>query len=137
LYKTAQELASLVASAADVCIKPWRHAVVFENPPDFLQEELAIKEEQNHEVDFKMRIECRDKAGEKFPEKDLEVEVFQSGNDINLIMSWSNQIEKPMLWHGKHAVWMDSNNGTHCLAPKGGSSLEALARKLRSLLVTD
>ncbi|WP_369818613.1 hypothetical protein [Synechococcus sp. MIT S9504] len=46
-----------------------------------------------------------------------------------------NQTDRPLLWHGQHPVWMDGDTGKRCSAPNDGAPLEALARRLRALLV--
>ena len=81
------DLLKLIAKSADVCLKPWIHAVVPIDPsaPAVLD-------------DLNVRIECRDPQGERCPERDLELEIYRSGNDINLMLSWWDQPERPMLW---------------------------------------
>ncbi len=113
-------LETLIAAAADVCRKPFIHAV--------LSGEDATTE------DYRARIECRDSEGKRLPELDLELEVYRSGSDLNLTMTWTEQPERPMLWHGQHPVWMDGENGKRCSAPSDGAPLEALARRLRAVL---
>jgi len=41
-----------------------------------------------------------------------------------------------MLWHGRHPVWMDPSSGERCERPAAGIPLEALARRLRALLLS-
>ena len=129
---------SLIASAADSCLKPWIHAVVLVDDLKVAEiNELYIDELINKEsVDVVLRIECRDVDGGRHPQNDIELEVFRSGTDLNLILSCINHLESPLLWQGRHSVWMDSNTGKRCLAPESGLKLESLARKLRALLVT-
>ena len=75
------DLLKLIAKSADVCLKPWIHAVVPIDPsaPAVLD-------------DLNVRIECRDPQGERCPERDLELEIYRSGNDINLMLSWWDYI---------------------------------------------
>ena len=73
--------------------------------------------------------------GERHPENDLDLEIYSSGIDLNLILGWSNQPDLPILWQGQHSVWMDGNTGKRCKTPKDGTCLEALARRLRALLM--
>ena len=50
-----------------------------------------------------MRIECRDADGQRCSQRDLELEVYRSGDDINLMLSWWEQPDRPMLWQqGRH-----------------------------------
>ena len=119
------DLLRLVAAAADLCRKPLRHGVVplVEAPgPAAQQRELTL------------RLEARSPAGERCPEQDLELEIYPSGADLNLTLAWCQDEERPMLWQGNHPVWMDAN-GTRCPSPDEGAPLEALARRLRALLV--
>ena len=120
------DLLVLIAKAADVCRKPWSHAVVPIDP-------LAPAQLD----DLNVRIECRDADGIRNPQHDLDLEIYRSGREINLMLSWSDQPERPMLWHGRHPVWMDGTSGQRTAAPEDAAPLEALGRRLRSLLHHD
>ena len=117
---------ALVASAADLCIKPWKHAVL---------KKKSFKEDPNsydNIFDMTLIIKCRDSEGDRHPENDLEIEIFQSGKDINLMVSWLDQPDRPILWHGKHSVWLDGISGKRCKAPLEGAVIEAFARRLKA-----
>lgn len=118
------DVTALIATAADVCLKPWRHAVVMEDSAC----ETPLD-------DLSLRIECRDGDGVRFPEHDLELEIFRSGAQINLTLCWSEDADRPLLWHGQHPVWMSALTGERCAAPEDGAGLESLGRRLRALLV--
>ena len=122
----SNDWATLVASIADLCMKPWKHAVVCADSNMF----ETLKSDRP--IDLLMRIECRSLEGKRCPEKDLELEIFRSGSQLNLVLGWCNQLDKPILWQGQHSVWMDSNNGKRCHAPIDGVALESLARRLRA-----
>jgi hypothetical protein len=118
------DLSQLVAAAADLSRKPLRHGVVLtsaEGDPDCC-----------------LRLEVRDADGQRQPEHDLELEIYRSGSSLqtslNLTLAWLQDDTRPMLWHGSHAVWMDPS-GLRCERPQDGMPLEALARRLRALLV--
>ena len=117
------DLLVLIAKAADVCLKPWSHAVIVIDPsaPAELDE-------------LNVRIECRDGDGQRHPDRDLELEIYRSGDEINLMLCWWDQPERPMLWHGRHPVWMDGASGQRCSAPQDAAPLEALGRRLRALV---
>ena len=117
------DLLVLIAKAADVCLKPWSHAVVLIDPA--AQEQID---------DLHVRIECRDGDGQRCSDQDLELEIYRSGDEINLMLSWWDQPERPMLWHGRHPVWMDGASGQRCSAPPDAAPLEALGRRLRALV---
>ncbi len=124
-----RNILKVVAATADICMKPWRHSIVDQGRnllKDMIDEDLD-------ELIFK--IECRSEDGERCPENDLELEIYKSGSDLNLMIGWSNHPERPILWQGQHPVWMDSNNGNRCQSPTYGNQLEAFARRLRSILV--
>lgn len=119
------DLIRLVAAAADLCRKPLRHAVVaLSEPPDAEGQVLEVC----------LRLEVRTVEGERRPEQDLELEIYPSGPDLNLTLAWCQDEQRPMLWQGSHPVWMDAA-GSRCAPPADGAPLEALARRLRALLV--
>ncbi len=122
------DFSSLVAAAADLCIKPWKHAVIIQNSDT---NELVFSDDC---LELLLKIECRDLDGERYPLNDLELEIFRSGTDLNLMFSWCNQIERPILWHGKHSVWMNGDNGQRCKAPPYGCELESFARRVSALV---
>jgi hypothetical protein len=115
-------LAQLVATAADLCRKPLRHAVVDRS------------DRQESGDDRCLTLEVRDSAGERLPDDDLELELYSSSGELNLTLAWLAAPERPMLWHGQHPVWMDAS-GRRCERPQDGLPLEALGRRLRALLV--
>ncbi len=117
----------LIANAADVCMQPWKHAVVHTNT--IVNEQIDIKEP----IELVLRIECRSAEGERYPMNDLDLEIYRSGIELNLMLGWSNQLDRPILWQGQHSVWMDANTGIRCKAPSDCVYLEALARRLRAL----
>jgi hypothetical protein len=113
------DLCRLVAAAADLCRKPLRHGVVLLSPPN--------------EEDCSLRIEARSAEGERLITQDLELELYRSGEALNLTLAWRDDDARPMLWHGSHPVWMTAR-GERCERPSDGMAVEALARRLRSLL---
>ena len=120
---------SLIASCADLCFKPWKHAVILQNVDEL--HEMSSEDFR----DLHLIIECRSEEGDRKKERDLELEIYKSGDEVNIILMWYDQPGKPILWHGKHSIWMDSSNGLRSGCPDGGTSLEALARKLRSIFL--
>ena len=118
-------LLALVAKAADVCRPPWRHAV---------RDNGAGSEQMPGRRDCVLFIEARDGGGERCPEQDLELEIYRSGDDLNLMLCRRNDDQSPLLWHGSHPVWMDGSSGVRCDRPSDGVPLEALCRRLRALL---
>ncbi len=120
------DLLQLVAAAADLCRKPLRHGVVPMSE--------AAGDADGQPLEVCLRLEARTAEGERCPEQDLELEIYPSGSDLNLTLAWCQDEQRPMLWQGSHPVWMDAG-GTRCGAPADGAPLEALARRLRALLI--
>lgn len=114
------DLSRLVAAAADLCRKPLRHGVVLTSSPE--------------DDDCSLRLEVRSPEGERLLGQDLDLEIYRSGDDLHLTLAWRQDDTRPMLWHGNHPVWMGAQ-GERCQRPEDGVPLEALARRLRALLV--
>jgi len=115
-----------VAKAADFCMKPYVHSVSLGNQlNDF-----------NDIEDLIFKIQCRNIDGEREESMDIELEVYKSGKDLNMTLSWKSIIDRPILWQGKHSVWMDSTSGVQCEIPSYGKEFESLARRLRTIFKT-
>jgi hypothetical protein len=121
------DLFQLVAAAADLCCKPFRHAVL-------AREDSQAPVLGQDSLDCCLTLQVRDAAGERWPEADLELEIYQSGHDLHLTLAWMVDDGRPILWQGSHPVWMDGHSGLRCERPEQGAPLEALARRLRALL---
>lgn len=115
-----------LARAADLCLKPWCHALRFSgeapNPIDDYS-------------DCCLLIEARDTDGQRQPERDFELEIYRSGTELNLMLTRVVDEQAPMLWHGSHPVWMQASSGERCDRPVDGAPLEAFCRRVRALLV--
>ncbi len=119
-------LISEVAKAADICMKPYLHSVSLENQ----------FHDANDLEDLIFKIQCRNIDGEREETMDIELEVYKSGKEVNMTLSWKSLIDRPILWQGKHAVWMDSSSGVQCDIPSDGKLFESLARRLRTIFKT-
>ena len=115
-----------VAKAADICMKPYLHSVSLENQFN----------DANDLDDLIFKIQCRNIDGEREETMDIELEVYKSGKEVNMTLSWKSLIDRPILWQGKHAVWMDSSSGVQCDIPSDGKLFESLARRLRTIFKT-
>ena len=115
-----------LAKAADLCLKPYRHALRFSGEPPTTVGDCS---------DCVVRIEARGADGSRSAARDLELEIYRSGPDLNLMLSVVNDEQAPLLWHGSHAVWMHAASGERCDRPSDGAALEALCRRIRALLV--
>ncbi|MEB3266623.1 MAG: hypothetical protein VKN13_08425 [Cyanobacteriota bacterium] len=115
------DLLARIAAAADLSRPPLRHGV------------RLLEGDPNHD-DVSLRLEARNPMGERQEEEDLDLELYRSGDRLNLTLAWHHDDRRPMLWQGGHGVWMDAS-GRRCAAPADGTQLEALARRLRALVV--
>jgi len=113
------ELADL-ARAAEVCRRPLGYAAV-------LAQEARADE-------LTVRLEARDPNGQRQPQADLELEIYRSGQELNVMLSQVDNDLAPLLWQGHHAVWLNSADGQRCAPPADGASLEGLARRIRALI---
>lgn len=118
-------LLQVVAQAADLCRKPLRHAVRFSHEPPSTIGDCS---------DCCLLIEARHADGARVPLDDLELEIYRSGDTLNLMVSSVGDEQAAVLWHGHHSVWMRPDNGERCERPEGGAMLEALCRRLKALL---
>lgn len=131
----ASGLVALIAAAADVCRKPLRHAVVtLDLDSSSTVEMTSLDDILERGDDLRLRLECRDPDGVRCEHQDLELEIYRSGKELNLMVGWWDQPERPMLWQGQHPVWMDGSSGQRCAAPQDAAPLEAFTRRLRALL---
>ncbi len=115
-----------LAKAADLCLKPYRHALRFSGDPPTTIGDCS---------DCVVLIEARDADGVRIPDRDLELEIYRSGDDLNLMLSAVSDEQAPLLWHGSHPVWMKASSGERCDRPAEGAPLEAMCRRIRALLV--
>ena len=117
-----------LAKAADLCLKPYRHAMLFSGEAPTTIGECS---------DCALLIEARDSDGVRVEQCDLELEIYRSGDDLNLMLSRVSDELAPMLWHGSHPVWMHPASGERCERPPDGAPLEAFCRRIRAFLVTE
>ena len=123
---STDDLIAEVAKAADLCLKPYVHSVCLENQSN----------DDNYLDDLIFKIQCRNLNGEREELMDIELEVYKSGKEVNITVSWKSLIDRPILWQGKHAIWMDSTSGVQCDTPSDGKIFESLARRLRAVFKT-
>lgn len=117
-----------LAKAADLCLKPDRHALRFSG-----SEPLSIGDCS----DCCLLIEVRDPEGQRHPDRDLELEIYRSGSELNLMLSRVTDDGSPLLWHGQHPLWMQAASGERCERPAHGAPHEAFCRRVRALLGSD
>ncbi|MCS5705339.1 MAG: hypothetical protein VKN17_07340 [Cyanobacteriota bacterium] len=118
-------LLAQLAAAADLTCKPLRHAARFSGEAPATIGDCS---------DCCVLFEARNADGERVEQADLELEIYRSGADLNLMLSRVGDELAPLLWHGQHPVWMDAGSGERRERPADGAPLEALARRVRALL---
>ena len=116
-----------VAKCADICLKPFNHSVISKNI-DYKEPFL-----EDNFIELILAIESRNQNGVRFPENDLELEIYRSGSELNITLAWDKYPERPILWQGKYSLWMDATSGKKCEPSANGEKLEALSRRLRVL----
>ena len=88
ILDSKDNLIAEVAKAADLCMKPYVHSVFLENQFD----------DDNEFDDFIFKIQCRNIDGEREESMDIELEVYKSGNEVNMTISWKSLLDRPILW---------------------------------------
>lgn len=121
-----------LARAADLCHPPWQHAVRAAHPDKNHRSDAAPP--VRVVLDLPLRLEARDAEGSRRPEHDLELELYRSGDELNLMLSRVLDDEAPILWHGNHPLWLQADDGRPCERPLDGAPLEAFCRRVRALL---
>ena len=121
----SSDLLAVVAQACDLCLKPWRHGVRHSGEP---------QHDTGDSSDCSLLIEARAADGQRQADRDLELEIYRSGDQLHLMLSFVDDLSRPVLWHGSHPVWMDAQSGLRCERPIDGAVLEAVCRRLRALL---
>ena len=119
-----------VAKACDHCLKPWRHSIINNSVS-------SLSNSSDDVIDLTLKVECRCKKGQRYPLNDLELEIYRSGSDLSITIFFVSYPNRPILWHGRHSIWMDPINGKRSLTPTEGPSLEALARRLRTIFLKE
>lgn len=118
-----------MARAADLCLRPHRHALRFQGEPP-----RADDAGGRVSSDCTLVIEARDPEGRRHSAGDLELEIYRSGTTLHLMLSRLADDQWPLLWHGDHPVWMDPTSGLRCERPADGAPFEAFCRRVRDLL---
>ena len=125
ILNSTKDFFSEIARAADLSLKPWKHSIVYKD------DSIDIFSDDFNELI--VCLECRDIDGERCSQNDLEIEIFRSGADLNITIAWLEFPQRPILWQGKHSLWMNATNGKRSSAPVEGEALEAFARRLRAI----
>lgn len=125
-WEQPEALAAIVVAGAQRCLEGLVYGVVTES--------------HSSDGDLCLRLVARDRQGERQPQHDLRVEVFRSGDGFSLTFERIGQPDWPLLWFGRHPLWMRPDCGSPCDRPattavrQTSRQLEALARRLRTEL---
>ncbi len=124
--KSSDNLEIIVAKSANIINKPYIHSVVkISGECDFSKDD---------DLDITLNILCRDSEGNRIERDDLEIEIFNSKNELVLLVSKLNYPNEPILWSGNKNLWMDSKSGKKCEPPNYNFRIENLATRIKKFI---
>ena len=122
----SDNLEIIVAKSANIINKPYIHSVV------------KIKGEyetsKDDDLDILLNVLCRDSEGNRIEKDDLEIEIFNSKNELVILVSKLNYPNEPILWSGGKNLWMDSKSGKKCEPPNYNYRLENIATRIKKFI---
>ncbi len=116
----------IVAKSANIINKPYIHSAVK------VSGEFDIS--KNDDLDITLNVLCRDSEGNRIEKDDLEIEIFNSKNELVLLVSKLNYPNEPILWSGNKNLWMDSKSGKKCKPPNYNFRIENLATRIKKFI---
>ena len=123
---SSDKLEIIVAKSANIINKPYIHSVVK------ISGEYDISKDDD--LDITLNILCRDSEGNRIERDDLEIEIFNSKNELVLLVSKLNYPNEPILWSGNKNLWMDSKSGKKCEPPNYNFRIENLATRIKRFI---
>ena len=123
---SSDNLEIIVAKSANIINKPYIHSVVN------ISGECNISKDDD--LDITLNILCRDSEGNRIERDDLEIEIFNSKNELVLLVSKLNYPNEPILWSGNKNLWMDSKSGKKCEPPNYNFRIENLATRIKKFI---
>ena len=123
---SSDNLEIIVAKSANIINKPYIHSVVK------ISGESDISKDDD--LDITLNILCRDSEGNRIERDDLEIEIFNSKNELVLLVSKLNYPNEPILWSGNKNLWMDSKSGKKCEPPNYNFRIENLATRIKKFI---
>ena len=123
---SSDNLEIIVAKSANIINKPYVHSVVK------ISGEIDIYKEDDLDITF--NVLCRDSEGNRIERDDLEIEIFNSKNELVVIISKLNYPNEPILWSGNKNLWMDSKSGKKCEPPNYNFRIENLATRIKRFI---
>ena len=124
--KSSDNLEIVVANSANIINKPYIHSVV-----KISGESEILKDD---DLDITLNVLCRDSEGNRVEREDLEIEIFNSKNELVLLVSKLNYPNEPILWSGNKNLWMDSKSGKKCEPPNYNFRIENLATRIKKFI---
>ena len=126
-YKNSSDnLEIIVAKSANIINKPYIHSVVKISGECF--------KSNDNDLDITLNVLCRDSEGTRIDRDDLEIEIFNSKDELVLIVSKLNYPNEPILWSGNKNLWMDSKSGKKCEPPIYNFMIENLATRIKKFI---
>ena len=123
---SSDNLEIIVAKSANIINKPYLHSVV------------KVSGEYNistiDDLDITLNVLCRDTHGTRIERDDLEIEIFNSKNELVLLISKLNYPNEAILWSGNKNLWMDSKSGKKCEPPSYNFRIENLATRIKKFI---
>ena len=123
---SSDNLEIIVAKSANIINKPHIHSVVK------ISGEYDISKDDD--LDITLNVICRDSEGNRIERDDLEIEIFNSKNELVLLVSKLNYPNEPILWSGNKNLWMDSKSGKKCEPPNYNFRIENLATRIKKFI---
>ena len=123
---SSDNLEIIVAKSANIINKPYIHSVV-----KISGESEILKDD---DLDITLNVLCRDSEGNRIERDDLEIEIFNSKNELVVIISKLNYPNEPILWSGNKNLWMDSKSGKKCEPPNYNFRIENLATRIKRFI---
>ena len=116
----------IVAKSANIINKPYIHSVI--------KTKGEYETSKNDDLDITLNVLCRDSEGNRIERDDLEIEIFNSKNELILLVSKLNYPNEPILWSGSKNLWMDSKSGKKCEPPNYNLRIENLATRIKNFI---
>ena len=123
---SSDNLEIIVAKSANIINKPYIHSVV--------KIKGEYESSKDDDLDITLNILCRDSEGNRIEKDDLEIEIFNSKNELIILISKLNYPNEPILWSGSKNLWMDSKSGKKCEPPNYNFRLENLATRIKKFI---
>ena len=123
---SSNNLEIIVAKSANIINKPFLHSVV--------KISGEYDKSKDNDLDITLNVLSRDSEGNRIERDDLEIEIFNSKNELVLLVSKLNYPNEPILWSGNKNLWMDSKSGKKCEPPNYNFRIENLAIRIKKFI---